>query len=621
MTDGKEIVQGTIALHPRGFGFLNLSGPSSPLSAFVAPPDLNPFLAGDVVRATLRRQADGRCSADELALVSRTRRALWGVIVERSGRRWLRTDREVANTDWPWSGEGEPGECWLGRFEGPTLVAWRRVEGDLNLAALMARYDLYQEFSAEAMAQVPTIAGAVGRRPGRRDLRHLPTVTIDDPSTQDLDDAISVVPAGKDGVLHLLVSIADPSEWIPEGSPLDLEARQRGTSTYLADRVLPMLPFELSHDALSLLPGADRLALTVEMRIDPEGQVVAVDLYESVMRSTTRWSYQEVADWLEHGEETEALAQAAEILPWLRTAYARLNFARRRRGGWNLSETESAKLHLDAEGRVEATSPLGATFAHQMVERFMVAANEAVARWLVERGLPGVFRVHPLPDAAATQALAEAAGEFGFEVGFAPQLTPGALAAFDAQIAGASAEPALRSVLRGILGRARYTVEAGLHLGLAAPLYLHFTSPIRRYADLAVHRLIKSYLAGDRHWEVGDPQVAALCEHLNTRAELSAKAESLRRRMLLAEYMARRIGEEFEARVTRVLPVGLVAQLDASWVEGLLPWETLPGGPWRTEPWMAQGAERRFFLGTPVRVRVVATDPSQGRIEYALVET
>lgn len=614
-------VEGTISLHPRGFGFLNYSGPTGPESAFIAPPDLNRFLLDDVVHGKVSTGSDGRHSARELTLVERQRSQLFGSVVERKGQLFLQTDREVSNTDWPLEGKAKSGEFWLCRIQGEEASPLRQVEADEQpLARLIARFDLMDDFSPEALVQAEQIASRPQTLGYRRDLRHLPTVTIDAPSTRDIDDAVSVIPAGVDGVLHLLVSIADPAETIEEASMLDREARARGTSTYLAGRVLPMLPHQLSSEALSLLPGQDRHALTAEMRIDAEGQVVAVDLYESLIRSTARLSYEEVADWMDYGDLTPSLDKVVEILPWLRTASARLGVYRQRRGGLSLSETEVAEIDLDSSGMVQGTSPSRTTVAHQMIERFMVCANEAVARWLVERGLPGAFRIHPLPSSEQVQMLSDCAYNFGYEAGFARQLSPGSLAAFDAQISGASAEPAIRSVLRGILGRARYTVEPGLHLGLAAPLYLHFTSPLRRYADLFVHRLIKGYLKGDRHFEVGDPETEGLCRHLNARAAMAAKAESLRRRMLLAAYMERHVGQEYDAHITRVLPFGLVCQLDSSLVEGVLPLESLPGGSWEADQVSARSSDRRLTLGMPVRVKVISTDSELGRIEYQLIE-
>ncbi len=612
-------ITGTISLHPRGFGFLNFTGLDGPESAFIPPPELNRFLLDDVAKGSVTTASDGRHSVSSLVLVERHRRWLFGEVVERRGQRFLNVDREVSNTDWPVTGNVQAGEWWLCSIDGDKAIPHRHIEDEIALERLIARFSLLEEFAPDALAQVEQIASQPQSLGHRRDLRHLPTVTIDAPSTRDIDDAISVVPAGLDGVLHLLVSIADPSEVVPEDSPLDREAKARGTSTYLAGRVLPMLPHQLSSDALSLLPGVERHALTAEMRIDAEGQVVAVDLYESLICSTARLSYDEVADWLEFGDLTSELDKVVEILPWLRTASARIGVFRQRRGGLSLSGTEMAEVKLDSNGEVEETSPSRTTSAHQMIERFMVCANVAVARWLVERGLPGAFRIHPLPAEEQVKTLAECAYNFGYEAGFARQLSPGALAAFDAQISGAPAEPAIRSVLRGILGRARYTVDPGLHLGLAAPLYLHFTSPLRRYADLAVHRLIKGYLKGDRHFEVSDPETEALCQHLNERAGYSAKAESLRRRMLLAAFMQRHIGEDFAAHITRVLPFGLVCQLDASLVEGLLSLDSLPDGPWEANQVGAWSAERRLTLGMPVRVKIVSCDPDSGRIEYELL--
>lgn len=619
MSDNVFPVIGTLSLHPRGFGFLNFQGSQGPESAFVPPPLLNGYLLDDEVSANVSRSPDGRFAAADLSLLQRKRFRLFGEVVERRGRLYISTDREVSNTDWPLEGEASAGEFWLCRVVENHAVPQKRIEKDHAMERLIARFDLLCDFSPEAMEQAETLAAKAHKLGGRRDLRHLPTVTIDSPSTQDIDDAISVIPAGVDGVLHLLVSIADPCEAIEEGSPLDLEARTRGTSTYLTDRVLPMLPEQLSSGALSLHPNHDRHCLTAEMRIDAEGNVVAVDLYESLVRSTVRLSYDEVADWLDYEESTEALDKVAEILPWLRTASTRLGAFRHRRGGLNLSGIESAEVTLDERGTVTGTAPSRSTKAHLMIERFMVCANEAVAGWLVDRGLPGTFRIHPLPEEESVKTLSQCAYHFGFEAGFGRSLSPGALAAFDAQIAGAKAEPAIRSVLRGILGRAQYTVHPGLHLGLAAPLYLHFTSPLRRYADFSVHRLIKAYLQGDRHFEVSDPEVELLCQHLNQRSAASAKAESMRRRMLLAGYMQRHIGEEYDAHITRILPVGLVVQLDTSLVEGLLPLESLPGSSWTARQVSVESPENRLTLGMPIRVKIVSSDPDSGRIEYALV--
>lgn len=617
----KQRVSGTISLHSKGFGFLNYQEGEEAMSAFVAPPDLNPFLTGDRVQADVRQAKDGRFSAHDLELESRTRTELFGQTLRRGGRLWLQTDREVANTDWPIRGKSSEGVHLICTVSGQEVVPLRELsaDADIPLERLIARFGLRSGIGKAAQAQLSAILKMEHELGSRRDLRELLTVTIDSPYTTDLDDAVSVLPADSEGAVRLLVSIADPAAFIEEHSPLDEEAKARGTSTYLADRVLPMLPHELSSDHLSLHPGVDRCCLTAELRIDPQGEVTAVDLYESLVRSRTRLSYQELADWLDFGDMSDPLEMVEECLPWMRTAAARLSVARARRGGVNMSGSRTAEVTLDESGSVAGTSPSKSTSAHRLIERFMVAANEAVALWLTERGLPGVFRVHPEPDHTQVEVLSDCARQFGYEPGFGKRLTPGALASFDAQIVGDAAEPAIRSVLRGVLEPARYTVYPGSHLGLGSPLYLHFTSPLRRYADFAVHRLVKAYLKGERPQDVEDPAVESLGAHLNELAKTASKAEALRRRMLLAEYMTRHIGEEFEAYITRVLPFGIVAQLQASLVEGLVPLESLPGGPWTTTKIRVIGADRSFTLGMPIRVRVVATEPESGRLEYALV--
>jgi ribonuclease R len=250
----------------------------------------------------------------------------------------------------------------------------------------------------------------------------------------------------------------------------------------------------------------------------------------------------------------------------------------------------------------------------------MVAANEAVARWLVERGVPGVFRVHDEPDTERTHTLEVSARNFGYEAAFGGRITPLSLAAFDQQITGAPIEPALRSVLLRSLGPARYTVHPSVHFGLAAPLYLHFTSPIRRYADLAVHRIVKRYLHGDRAFVPGDATLEALARHINDRARAATRAENDRRRMLTAAYMIDHIGEVYDARITRVRTFGLVAQIDKSLIEGTIPYDRLPDGPYEVDAdeAYARSETRTFAIGMAIRVSVTDADPTLGRIGFEL---
>jgi ribonuclease R len=621
---------GRIAVHLRGFGFFNEDPPSpEALSAFVAPPALNAFLADDRVTATLVPTADGRWSATELKLVERVRSELVGEVVLHRGGLHLRIDREVANTDWALDAGTltvGPGDHVVAKVMADGKArALRRLESadERALAQVIARHAIPTTFDDAAVAQARdalNIPHAVERF--RRDLRDVPTLTIDAPSTRDIDDALSVIPSPDDGAVRLLVSIADVSAFVPEGSPLDLAARDRATSVYLAGRVVPMFPEELSATWASLLAREDRCCLTAELRIDPEGTVTSVDVYESVIRSASRATYDEVAAFLDRGEVSENLEPLHASLPWLRTVSARIGLSRARRGGVEISREETRIVFDAATGVASAIESVRPTSAHALIERCMVAANEAIARWLVERGVPGMYRVHDEPDPERVRDLSAFAHNFGFEAGFARKLTPLALTAFDHQISGSPVEPALRSVLLRSLGVARYTVHPSMHFGLAAPLYLHFTSPIRRYADLAVHRIVKRYLHGERAYTVEDPAIERLAEHINQRARAASRAENDRRRMLTAAFMAGHIGEVFSARVTRVRPFGLIAQIDTTQVEGTLPFDKLPGAPYTIDDResSATSETRSFAIGLPVRVKVVASDASTGRIEFALVE-
>lgn len=622
-------VTGRLDVHPRGFGFLTVQTPGSAevLSAFVPPPDLNPYFAGDVVTATVAAGADGRWSASHLSLVERPRTQVYGEVVLRKGAPLLRVDREVANADWvldPAGTQVQAGDAVVARIDEGKVVLLYRVEAgeDRSLERVIARHGLRKDFSEEAVEEalgaraVPHAVGA------RRDLRDVPTVTVDAPSTRDIDDAISVLPAGPDGALRLLVSIADVGEYVKQGTALDAEARERATSVYLAGCVLPMLPEALSSHWLSLVPGEERLCLTVELRIDPQGRVTAADVYESIIRSWARLNYDEVAAFLDRGEVSAPMAPVRDVMPWFRLAAARLAVARAARGGMEFSRDEARFTFDQSTGELSGLVSEKPTSAHAMIERFMVAANESIAGWLLARGLPGVYRVHEQPDPLRVADLNAFAETSGFAAGFGRELTPLALAAFDRQIAGAVAEPALRSVLRRSLGPSRYTVKPGPHFGLAAPLYLHFTSPIRRYADLAVHRTLKGYLRGRRDFVDEDPGMEALAVHINAKARASTRAENDRHRELEARWMAGHVGKQFQARVTRVRPFGLVAQLDGMLVEGVVPTDALSGGPFRPDARELSlvGKERTFTVGMPVTVKVASTDEQLGRIELSLAE-
>lgn len=627
MNESPARTTGRITIHPRGFGFLNieLEGEGE-TAAFITPPDLNPFLDGDRVSAVIVAAEGGRTTATALALVERLRTELFGSVLTRGKRRFLRVDRVVANTDWVFeegSAEGiEDGAFVVAKIRGREVSPLRPVAAgaDLGLERCVVRHGIRATFSEEVLAAARASAAAPAMG-SRRDLRDVPTVTIDSATTTDIDDALSVFPPGPDGALRVLVSIADVDAFVPEGSPTDVEARLRGTSVYLAGRVIHMLPETLASDAASLHAGRERPALTAELRIDPEGRVTAVDLYPSLLRSHARLTYDAVAELMSTGRSSDVPAAVAPTIRWLRTAAARLSSVRAARGGVELGRDEAYVSFDPATREPTRIEPRGDTEAHRLVERLMVAANEAVAEWLVSRGLPGVFRVHDRPERDRVEMLERFAHNFGIEAGFGPELSPRGVSAFEAQFRGTTVAPAIRTVLGKMLVPARYTVHPSPHFGLAAPLYLHFTSPIRRYADLLVHRIIKRYLAGDRALVAGDPALEVAAVQINRSAYLASKAEAERHRMVVARWFAQKIGERAQGNVVSVKPFGLVVQLEGTGATGTVAMDALPGGPYRVEGggYAAVSEERRFVLGEPVDVVIAGANEELGRVDLTLV--
>lgn len=625
-------VTGRLVLNPKGFGFLEAPDQES---YFVPPKLARGYFLGDECEAEVREDKQGRFEVTELTLLSRARERLLGRAAKR-GKSWvLELDPEISNSELPLikRPRGLRSGTWV---EASIAEDGARVERRIpkeesdapsfDVTRIVDKYGLELDYPKAVKRELERFNGRLSNkdRKGRRDLRDLLTVTIDGPSTRDIDDAISVLPADGRGGLRLFVSIADVAEHVRGGSALDQSALARGTSVYLIGQVLPMFPPKLSEQLLSLLPGKERLAMTAEMRIDPEGKVTSVDLYESIIKSDHRLTYAESYRYLS-GQETPEDKDLAEAFSWFRTAHARLGVQRRIRGGIERHHVEP-KVEIDEDsGAPSHIVAKAQNAAHLLIERFMVAANEAVAGWLHDRGLPALYRVHPSPEPDRVPELAHIAENFGFRAGFDAELTPLALSAFGDQIRGAPSEAAVLNVLMRILGRASYTPQLSGHFGLASTRYLHFTSPIRRYADLAVHRVIKAYLRGERvaaELEPSSVDMDELAQHINRRAAASARAEAGHQKIVWARYLSERIGERFTGHITRIKSVGLFVQLNKTRINGLLPLESLPGRGWRylSAEEAIVGKGKRYEIGQRLEVEVADADPELGRIEFDLVK-
>ena len=611
-------IRGTISVHARGFGFIEWTEEGSRRSAFVPPALLRDYLHLDAVQAEVAKDTKG-LAARSIKLLKRHRTSLLGQIgTARDGRRVLVPDPEVANSSWKLSGS-DVADLPKGTFViadiADNAVHVRRVvpAEEAKLERIRDRYQIRHGFSESVLADCT--ARKPSRTAGWRDLRDVVTITIDAPHSRDLDDALSVLPAGADGAMRVLVHIADVDSLVTEGSVVDTEARHRGTSVYLAGGMTPMLPRILSEDQLSLVPDQDRRALTAEWRIDADGDVTSVDIYPSTIRSNRRLSYKEVDAFLA-GDEPDLPDDLLDTLSWLRTAASRLAAVRAARGGVTFDRFET-HIKLDDDLEPVEINARRQTPAHLLIERLMVATNEAVARWLFDRGLPGVFRVHPAPDASRVRELEASLERMGYTPGLVDPLSPRAVAALELQLADAGLQPVLQEILGQVLDRASYTPSIGEHFGLGSSGYLHFTSPIRRYADLSVHRIVKSYLDGARDGDAEPSELAALCLHLNDCSARSAKAEASRRRSLTARWAADRIGEAFQGHVIAIKPFGAIVQLEGTGVTGAVPTDSLPG-EWAHEGHQLVGENDSWAIGDAIAVRIDKVDEDRGRIDLAL---
>ena len=631
---------GVFRPHVRGFGFVDLDEAvttpdgTTVTSCFVPPPMTKGLLADDRVEIAYQVEPDGRATASAATLVERVRTEVFGVVEEGLV---LRLDPHLGSGRWTLAGRIEDlpvGVAVLADITGPTTAdpsdEWEDpVAADALLERVRVRHRIPLDYPADVLAEVDAVAKAKPRRGGlvRVDLRELTTFTIDSPSSRDLDDALSVYPADADGGIRVCVHIADVAAHVRPGTALDTEARRAATSVYLPGWTRPMLPEKLSEDALSLVPDADRDALTVEMRVATDGSVTAADVYASRIRSNTRLSYEVAADALAGHPTDDVAADVLDALRWLRTAGARLGVQRLRRGGVEARRVEPELTVEVVEGEAAMVAAYASNPANLLIERLMVAANEAVAGWLVDRGLPGIFRVHPAPGPEAAPALEAFCSASGFHPGFGRRLTPLDLAALSAQLDAAADDTATAvwDVLLGFLGRASYVPDAGAHFGLASDGYLHFTSPIRRYADLAVHRVIHAFLAGGRDQQ-SFPDIAstaALCAHINTAARTASQAENhMRKSLWMAQLAAADRDTVYPARVTGVGPKGVFVTLDRSRVSGMVAARELPGRGWgvTTDGLALQDAAgHRLGYGDTVQVRITSADVESGQLELALV--
>jgi ribonuclease R len=521
----------------------------------------------------------------------------------------------------------------------------------VDVEIVIRKHHLPHQFPPEVVEQAERMPQFIGgaELAGRRDFRALPIVTIDGETARDFDDAVWVdrLPNGN---YALQVHIADVSHYVRPGTPIDLEARARGTSVYFPDRAVPMLPIELSTNICSLVPHQDRLVLSALLEIDHRGEVVAQEFTPGVIASAERMTYTGVHLLLEgDAAQRERYAPLVERFELMRELALVLNKKRVRRGSIDFDLPEP-NIEFDEWGAMTGVTRAPRNIAHRIIEEFMLSANEAVAAHLEHAGGDALYRIHEKPDPKRVMDFEEVAAHFGYTLGVgaipvkkfgivdrrrdgtkkrrdivlaSPDLdiTSRHYQRLVAKIEGKPEERILSYLMLRSLRQARYSTENDGHFALAAKTYTHFTSPIRRYPDLIVHRLLRNLLRqGDG--PVADlPAIAADCSQSERRA---ADAERELVEWKKVKFMADRVGQDFDALIISTAKYGLFVELADLFIEGLVPIDTLPGDTYayqeNVRKIVGQRTRREFSIGDSVRVVLDRVDGSERRLQFSILE-
>jgi len=627
---------GTIKKHRDGFGFvarLDRKGED----VFVPPDEAAKALDGDLVRIEIVAARGGRKAGRLVEVVERRRRLLVGTYHARGKHSFvIPADPELdAYVPVPETRAAEDGDVvkvaldpGSGRLAGSVVETIGRP-GEPRVEVLKVAYakgfaDVFPEAVVHESQAIPDRVHEEDRH-GRRDLTHVPLVTIDGEDARDFDDAVFVerLPGAKGkGLYRLVVAIADVAHYVRPGTALDDEAARRATSVYFPMQVLPMLPERLSNGICSLNPAVDRLCMVADLVVDSKGETKSAEVYEGVMRSAARCTYTEVARVLdgERVPDRERFRAGFELMAELQT---KLTAMRRRRGAIDFDLPE-AKIVLGDDGQVVTIEKRPRNRAHRIVEEFMLAANEAVARWFGARELPTIYRVHGLPDEEKLATFVELARAHGFDVPEAPS-DPRELNALLEKFKGHAQQRALNQLLLRAMMQAVYSPENIGHYGLGAEHYLHFTSPIRRYPDLVVHRLLKEEWArrqGDAVRRTPEPRLEEMAALSSERERAAMEAEREIAAFYAALFMKDKVGEQHGGVVAAVVEFGLFVELEKWFVEGLVRTEDL-GGAFELDPvqhaLVDRGSGRAYRVGDRVKVEVVSSSPARRRIELRIV--
>lgn len=640
--NGHNTIAGRVLGHPDGFGFVKPDDGSDDL--FLSPREMKPLMPND--RVLVRVAGIDRRGRREASLIEVTERNTHQVV----GRFYVegkiayvvpdnkKISHEVliAKEDTGGAKKGQivvaeivqqpTAHCQpIGRI---TEVLGMHMAPGMEIEMAIRSYDLPNSWPDALVEEIEALKPEVPEqaKQGREDIRDLPLVTIDGEDARDFDDAVYARKTAKGW--KLLVAIADVSHYVKVNTALDEEAKNRSTSVYFPERVIPMLPEILSNGLCSLNPKVDRLCMVCEMVIDENGNMLRSRFYEAVMRSHARLTYTEVAEMLVEGNQKLA-KKYADLMPHLQNLYDLykvMRHQREMRGAMDF-DTQETRIVFGTERKIAAIVPLVRNDAHKLIEEFMITANTAAAKFLNRKKMPRLLRIHEGPGAEKLLTLRTFLGELGLFLGGGAQPTPLDYMHLLNSVKDRQDAHLIQTVLLRSMSQAVYSPETEGHFGLALEAYAHFTSPIRRYPDLLVHRAIRHCLSGKKpsEFHYSYPDMVVLGEHCSANERRADEATRDVVTWLKCEYMMDKIGEEFDGVISAVTGFGFFVELQSIYVEGLVHIASLHGDYYEFDAGRHQlYGERtgvRYRLGDLVKVKVVRVNLDDKKIDFELIQS
>lgn len=637
------LVVGRFQLTSKGFGFVIPDNKGERPDVFIPPRALGSAMNNDRVMARVERETSGSKPEGEIIrIITHANNKIVGIFQQNGDFGFVTPDDKRIGQD-IYVVKRNFGKAKTNQKVVVEITQWpvdrRSAEGriievlgnvgdvGLEILSIIKQNDLPLEFPEaviEASKQVPKTISSE-ELTGRRDLRMMPIVTVDGDDAKDLDDAVYVQNLDNDEFL-LGVHIADVSYYVRENAVLDKEARERGTSVYLVDRVLPMLPERLSNGICSLNAGEDRLTMSCEMRIDRKGRILSYEIFPSVIHVRHRLSYRIVREILVSAD-VELIEKYQDVVPMLRLMEELCKLLRKKRttrGAIDFDLPEQ-KIILDEQGKPIEIVQRVRSIAESIIEEFMLAANETVARHMFNQKWPFIYRVHDLPKEEKMKDLAKLLANFNIKLKVSEETKPLEVQKALAEMAGKPEERLVSTVALRSLKQAVYQTENIGHFGLAADYYTHFTSPIRRYPDLIVHRLLHQWFSDPNFNSVKNKNMAAdlesIAEHSSLRERAAAEAERATVDLKKTEYMAAHLGEEFDGVISGVTAFGIFIELDNG-VEGLVHISSLMDDYYEfyEDRYALVGSHKHkvYRLGDPVRIEVLQVNIADRNIDFII---